>query len=538
MKKLIISLILILSLNPAKAVDLGPFDVTVDFCKNVNKVGSILNAFQITQWPVVGMPGIVIGLSQRTSPVVDLCNYIMQVRMADTAEAALLTAEKLNDLTNKKWDDQLQLSKATFKLANSVYNFNSGRTRKGSLNEMNIATSMGNFIVKTKNIMERREARLKKEEDKRQSDEQIQKLAKAARERAIIKEATTCPDSKNNPDYVNVYKNEYKDPVDKSKLYEKQAEYIKNALQDLGTNFVRNYEDYRQYTRLLNDVVVTGVKYDFSYKDKKETSKVKTGQIDSSTGEATTTDTVVNNRAQVWTVSVREIPFDRLVNRYSGKYQDYAYNIFYFTPNSGMVEREILPLKEQIENIYKDVVCSEATLMKNEDPAAPEYAQRFIEKSEDCKKSDAVKLDRKKGLSLFSFFVDQLRDSLLKSKTATAKIWSLDSWYLGKNRVVSQDFTEELSQETVQCSQQLSVADMQLLGLKAQSANNEYSEIVAENAVKQSVLADAEMERKKDEEEEVRAKKALAERDRAQNSAALKSMKSSTKFEAEGLVGE
>ena len=34
--------------------------------------------------------------------------------MSDVADAALLTAEKLNDLTDKNWDDQLQLTKTTF----------------------------------------------------------------------------------------------------------------------------------------------------------------------------------------------------------------------------------------------------------------------------------------------------------------------------------------------------------------------------------------------------------------------------------------
>ena len=38
----------------------------------------------------------------------------------------------------------------------------------------------------------------------------------------------------------------------------------------------------------------------------------------------------------------------------------------------------------------------------------------------------------KKSLMLLSVLVDNLRTALLKSKTATAKIWTLDSKYLGK----------------------------------------------------------------------------------------------------------
>lgn len=513
----------------SKAVDLGPFDVSLQFCKDVNKMGSILNAFQITQWPVVGFPGVVIGLSQRTSPIYDLCNFIVQLHMSDVADAALLTAEKLNDLTDKKWDDQLQLTKTTFKLANSFYNFNSGKKRKGSLEMMNVATSVGNFMSRTKYILDRRKVRLEKEEAKRRDEEQVQRLAKAARERAIIKEATTCPDTSKNPDYSKVYESEYKSPMQTKVINEKQVDLIRDSLQEMGTHFTKNYDDYREYIRLLDEIMVTGIKYDFSFVDDAKVSKEKTGAIDPTTKEAVTTDTTVNNQKQVWTVQVNERAFDKLLAKYLSRYQEYAYSVFFSRDSDS---EEFKALQSSISGLYKNVICSEAALMKDKDVEDPQYQVFYSQRLESCTGPGGPTLGNrdKKSLMLLSVLVDNLRTALLKSKTATAKIWTLDSKYLGKNRTVSQDFTNELKQETVQCSQQLSMADMQLLSLKAQSANNEYNEIIAENAVKQSAIAEAESQRKKDEEEEMRAKKQLAERDKLMQEKAVSKVNPAAKL--------
>lgn len=144
MKILKISLIHILSFSlafsglfyskKAEAVDLGPFSVTVGFCAQIQKVGAILNSFTIVQWPVGGFPGITMGMLQNTSVIMDFCNYITQLEQLDTNQAIFFSANYLNTLTGKKWDDHLQQADRTWNLANSVYDFENGETRKVHLN--------------------------------------------------------------------------------------------------------------------------------------------------------------------------------------------------------------------------------------------------------------------------------------------------------------------------------------------------------------------------------------------------------------------
>ena len=67
----------------------------------------------------------------------------------------------------------------------------------------------------------------------------MQRLAKAAREQAIIKEATTCPDTSKNPDYSKVYESEYKSPMQTKVINEKQVDLIRDSLQEMGTHFTK-----------------------------------------------------------------------------------------------------------------------------------------------------------------------------------------------------------------------------------------------------------------------------------------------------------
>src|SRR5690606_13415393 len=117
----------------ALAVNLGPFSVTNAFCKKVDQVGAILNSFTVVQWPTTGYPGITMGMLSQSSVLMDFCTYINQLEHLDTTNAIFYSANYLNTLTGKKWDDHLQQADRTFNLANSLYDFENGQQRKGAL---------------------------------------------------------------------------------------------------------------------------------------------------------------------------------------------------------------------------------------------------------------------------------------------------------------------------------------------------------------------------------------------------------------------
>ena len=149
MKKLLFSIsftMITLLSKPAKAVDLGPFNVTLGFCSQVSKLGSILNSYTIVEWPDTGVPGITMGLLSNTSVVLDFCNYLTQLEQLDTTSAIQYSANYLNQLTNKKWDDNFQQINRMWDITNTLYDTETGTYRQGALESASTHREINDFI--------------------------------------------------------------------------------------------------------------------------------------------------------------------------------------------------------------------------------------------------------------------------------------------------------------------------------------------------------------------------------------------------------
>lgn len=150
MKNIFYSLILLifLAFSPikAKAVDLGPFQVGLGFCSQVNKLSAILNSYTIIQWPVTGTPGITMGMLSNTSVILDFCNYLTQLESLDTVNAIQYSASYLNNLTAKKWDDNFQQIDRLWNISNTLYDMESGSFRKGALESASTHREINDFV--------------------------------------------------------------------------------------------------------------------------------------------------------------------------------------------------------------------------------------------------------------------------------------------------------------------------------------------------------------------------------------------------------
>lgn len=516
-----ILLILLFSVN-AKAVDLGSFNVTYDFCKQVNKIGSILNAFQLTQWPVTGMPGIVQGLSMRTNPIVDMCSYIAQIKSADTADALFLTGEKLNELTKSGFKAELDFSRSAWNLANSQYDFNRGKQRAASLDAVYTAGKIGNFMKSVGRYQKTK----KKQEDEFNDQEKIQELAKLSRERAIIQEQMQCPKPKSNKDYSQVYESEFQPALQKKDYYQKDVEFIVAMLSNMGPRFLRGRhlteeqlknsgrknisaeEKWGTYEAKLRKLVAAGVRYKQSTKFEMAPSTEKTTEKDAD-GAFKTKKTNVKKESQEFSVEVDSGLFSEFSGLYGTEWRQWAQDYW----AEGLKEWNGLDkLKREFAEIAQD--CNPARLAgqyhDEQDIKAKARLDQMLTK---CKDEKYKELDRSRVLGLFDYYVKELLNSLTLMKRSQAKVWTLDSYHLGRHRVISVNMKDQVAEEQVTCAENLSMADMQLLNLKAQNVNTKLNQQIAEDAMKQTVILEEQEAREQEAKEEQKRRNELVERE-------------------------
>jgi hypothetical protein len=501
MKKLFF---ILLFSTQAKAIDLGAFNVTYDFCKEVNKIGSILNAFQLTQWPVAGLPGVVMGISQRTSPIVDMCSYIAQIKNADTSEAIFLSAEKLNDLTRSGFQADLDFSRSAWNLANSQYDFNKGKQRASSLDAVYTASKIGNFMKSLGKYQNARKTR----EDELNDRETVNDLAKLSRERAILQEQMACPKPKSNAkDYSNVYTNEFQPQIQKKEYFEQDVEFIVQQLKNMAPRFIKgsspNEEQLKRgkkpvsaatrwasFEKKLQSLIISGVKYKQTKKYENLKNTEKTSEKDVA-GAFKTKQVTVRKESQEFSVQVDSSLFSEFSSDYALDWRSWAGDYWAegtkaFNGVESM-KREFAPLMAECNPARLSGLNFDANDLKSQD--------RLDSIREKCENESYAKNDKTRVLGLFEYYIKELQQSLRALKQAQAKIWTLDSYYLGRHRVVSVNMKDDVAEEQITCSDNLSMADMQMLNLKSQNVNAKLNQKLAEESIKQTAILEAQEER-------------------------------------------
>lgn len=528
---------LILPLREAKAVPLGPFDVTLELCQNIQFVTNIINAWSQAAFPVTGQPGFVMMVVQRTNPIMDVCNFMNQLKNASTTEAIFLTAEKLNDVTEKKWNDYLRLSKRTYSIANSVYDLNTGKKRKGTVVGTAMAQELGDFYRQVVDLStgqnpdavnkRNREAeaeRIKVQGDlekQKEKERKIAEFAQIARDRAILKEGTNCPGGiPKAPDYEEKVKGEYQPWVIQKANTDTDVAFTKSQLIDFGGVLFNEVEAVAGYQDDVQKLFVLGV----SYVVKQKENKVKTVRPTGKTNADDTAEKKEEDLKQVvqeFRVKVNKGVFSKFIQKYDPRFRKWA--AAEWDKYSGHPDGKLI-LKEQYKRLA--YFCGESELRKeykytnNTEP----YETKKIELYKRCE--ERVQVTRDAFINLMSDLVKNLEDVLTKNKDAQAKLWSFESEHLGRQRSISQTQTGNTFQEEVVCIKQPEAIDLEMIQAKQQAVNARYNEVMASEVLKDSMLRDQEIEKQKELAEEIRIKRQVIEKKNEEESKAQTDHKS------------
>lgn len=477
----------------AEAVNLGPFSVTVGFCSEIQKVGAILNSFTIVQWPVGGFPGITMGMLQNTSVIMDFCNYITQLEQLDTNQAIFFSANYLNTLTGKKWDDHLQQADRTWNLANSVYDFENGETRKGSLESESTYRELNEYMKETKQWNSKtfngRDADVR---TRGQRENDMQRFAGAAYRRAIIKEMISCPDPEDIKNYGNIYSTKIRPQEVIRDVAQEDYMFCKDKLFEMGPKFLGSESELEKYIAEVEQMEIAGIGYEIKELQIKEAttknSKTKTGSDKKPVKEKKELTRV----AQQFTTKINEASFNNFKSRYSDQWKAWIQAQVLAAGSYGFLDNP----EKRVEDQFRDLnyECNERRLMQGFDSNQPNYDFELEKRKEECLNNVAI--DQKKSENLLNYYATQLQNTLYKFKNANASIWTTESKELGRTRVITKNNTGGFQQEEVSCAQSLTPAEMDKLSLKQQSVNNELNEIIAKETMKSNMRDEEEAKQK------------------------------------------
>lgn len=551
MKKTLVLLSLVLFttfgfLEKPKAQMINPDHPALRICAVLsNPAGSIFMwptlwpSIQAIPFPPFIAPGLVTGLSQGTSIVTYVCNVLTQVAQFGTQEGIHGIRGVGNALTGNRWDSHLDQVDLTWKIANTVYDFDNGTFRKGALESESAHRDMRDFMKESygwyQTTFNQSDARIK---NRTEQENELQQFSNLVHRRAILAEATNCPDPSGNPNYDKIHDIEIKPLQRKIDEADVDMDFYKTKLIEMGVRFSNNQEDYAKYINGVEKLVTQGVNYQISYKPKTETKKVPNPSRKDKNGKPILMDKTMTIQTQVWTARVFSDVFQDFKKNYYERWANYVTQAFVASDSRGML---VTNPQERVEAEFKDFAyeCNPGKLMSAVSVDRPDYEKIYEERTTKCRED--VKMNQKKAENLLDYYVNQLQISTLAYKKAKGELWTKESWYLGTMRSVNtRDKTDGFQQQEVACAEgnELTPAEMDQIARKQQSVTTELKEVIAKQQTKKTIHMEEKAKAASQTMKTLNTKNDLENRKNASQADAMKKSSAASSFTIDGGIDD
>lgn len=498
-----------MSFKAHSAAKIGPFNVDLQFCKDYEKWSGIISSYSNVQFPVTGAPGITMGMMQNTSVIVDFCSYMTQMANLDTQGQIWKTAEMGNKLADNRFSEEMELATGYFDMFNAAYDFNNKKGRTGAFQAAADHRRLNNLARKTTDYIDKnyRQDDPINLQTRQESERDMARLSRIAYNRAIIKEATTCPKPKDNTEYDKIYEKDILPREEANEVLKEYTNFYREALLSMGPKFLMK-EEYSQYVDDLNAVASKSTSYRAEVKSRSaETTKIR----EKSTKPIKATESKTEEYMEKITLNYQEFqplpdpkPLRTFLQKYESKWAVWV-KMQTLQTSRGLLAN---PTK-RVEDEFKDysIICNRGKYAQQFSRSDPQYTERVNTAVANCK-TQSVDVIQKSG-GLFSYYAQDLVQKDRQIKTNQSLIWTKESFVTGNMRniteSINQDVIGSFTQQEVQCSPIKNLAVMNQLQLKQQAANAELNQIMVEQLFKQNSIKEAELAKKrKDEEEAVR----------------------------------
>jgi len=463
----------------------------IRFCEKIDKISSILSAYTFIEWPVVGVPGITMGLSSRTSPIVDLCDYVQQLQQLDTMDAVFLTGQVLNKMTNEKWDHHLRFAESTWSLAQEAWDFDNGEFRKSALESESFhreVNSYANDSYYWYNKTFNGEEKELKTRAQRESD--MREFSQAVYERSTLEESLSCPKPEGNTKYGEIYDSKIAPKVDDLEEEKEAVDFHYGKLLELGPYFMNNDEDNQVYAAKVQAMRYSGVTISPTQRKRSENSA--TFEKKKENEPAAEGSKQVTRYYQSFSARMNSDKFSEFKRAYENQWKSYVANRVIQNGFDGLLDSPGEAVNKEFYDI--DYSCSEY-MMKTKfklDENDPNYGAKIDKKMADCNKKEAN--DTSKYENILTYYSEKLKSSLLRMKNLQAQVWTLESKLMGKNIVQvpqkSGKAASDFRQDKVICaeSKKMSAASMMQLNNKLVAADSKINQQIAKDTMKARMI--------------------------------------------------
>lgn len=499
----ILFIVLFMSLAPIKESK-AAFGLTQDhpilkFCDAATKIGLILSQYPMPHlWPSVQVlpfppfiaPGIVAGFASRTAVVIELCNLMYDIEALGTQGAIYATGRYLNNLTDNKWSHHLDMADQTWNLANTFYDFESGEKRKGTLQSASTHREINDYMKSSygwyNKTFNDSDAQMK---NRGEREQELNQFASLVSRRAILAEATTCPDASNNPNYEKIYKNEIQPWEKKKDLSNDDVIFFQGKILEMAPKFVNDQKELESFTSELENLMTQGVNYKVATQTKKEVTKKPHPSKKDKEGHVVMVDASISKKTQIWSAMMFPDMFEDFRKKWGPKWQSWV-TAQYVQSSQGLLNNP----RERVEKEFRDLSyeCNSNRLMRGVDTERADYEKIRDERVEKCYAETPV--NQKKAENMLNYYISQLQLSLKNLKDANAQIWTKESQYLGLSRAVTtttgKGANDAYQQEQVACSesQEMSMATMEKLSLKQKQVTTELKQVISKQYTKKTVM--------------------------------------------------
>lgn len=500
--------------NPIAA--LGPFAVGAAFCQKLQALTPILAAYSTVMWPVIGIPGITTGMVQNESVLFKICDYLTQLQQLDISGAAFHTARFLNELTGKKWDDHLGQADLMWNTANMIYDVKgNGGFRKGAMTSAYTHKALIDAADKTAKYWQKQNGETDPEgiESRQERQKKLNKVAQLSYNRAILAEATSCPEAPINKNYQKEYSSKVIPERATIKQKEDRIKYFQEQLMKMGADMIVDVSKLEEYKTQVLSLVNKG----FGYRNQEAVNyierEVPTGKMIAKKGDGPGAPEAEYKKVKESVPYQTVIAFENpepwtKMREYEKQWEKYMSSQLLSSGTFGLLNGK----KGRIEEKYRNYAfeCSEqqlSTTLAIQDRNDPRYFTELKKQQEDCRSKLKVRENEVKGL--MESYVQMMRTDIKTAKDSQAKIWTLESLYMQTTPIESDTpnnaATSQKQMETqmkisqsgeVECRPQYTPGEMAKMKLELQNTNNAIAETIASTTTERSVNEDIEREAK------------------------------------------
>ena len=476
-------------------------------------------------WFNLAIPGV--SGSQEDPIIMKVCDILIQFDNHGVAKGLFATGDFLNDMTGGQFDAELTLADKLYNASNSVYDLSTGAPRKGALRSAYVHKQLIDAASASKSYYNQRFGDGSSEglETEAQRRQKLDRLAQLSYERAVLKEASRCPEPRGNTDFQKKYMNYVPERQAKIKNAEEDIDFIYRTLLKLGPEMISDTKELKEYNTKTNQLVHNSITMRPTPEKYTEIDKTVTSKLDKN-GKPIKRDKKVSKTIYIYNAILNQQFVTNYRNTYVKKWEKFITAQMLVSGTTGLFSGK----KGRIEEKYRSYAfeCSERRLgmqISPRDRNNPLYFTNLRTAQKNCR--DRLQVRDSEYKNLMDFYIQRLILSLNIMSKSRAEIWNFEARELGFVRVL-QDTTRNTSAQKAQitgsqtqqvsCSVDLTPAEMKMVQNKAKKNNLALKEEWARQEIQEEVNEEIEMEAQAKNAEKMRQQKKANDQRKRNNS--------------------